>query len=446
MPTNEPLPPSDPAEPAVSRAAIALLAYLTLLNVLNFVDRTLIASLGPLLIADLGLSRTEIGLLAGFGFVVFYTLVGILLGLAADRWPRLRLLAGGLALWSAMTALSGLAKSFVHLAIPRIFVGIGEATLTPSALSMLGDAFPRRRLGFATGVYYTGVPLGMATSLLVGSVVAPRFGWRACFFLLGGVGLAAVLALRFFREPERRSPGPAASAPEPAGGAAARPLLPRPAIRELLRDVARALASRRELLFVLLGGALLCYGSGSAMLSVTWLVEERGYPYARAALLAGGMAVGAGILGNLAGGLFGDWCARRLPNGRLWSLAAMTAFFTPVGLVFYNLAPGTPLFFACWFVTSAGTSAWFGPLFAALQELSPGHTRSTMIAFGMLVINLLGVGPGPLVTGMIGDAHGLTLGLTSSLVVVAFAIVAFAIAARIGRPDSTLSAEALARR
>lgn len=124
----------------------------------------------------------------------------------------------------------------------------------------------------------------------------------------------------------------------------------------------------------------------------------------------------------------------------------MTAFFTPVGLVFYNLAPGTPLFFACWFVTSAGTSAWFGPLFAALQELSPGHTRSTMIAFGMLVINLLGVGPGPLVTGMIGDAHGLTLGLTSSLVVVAFAIVAFAIAARIGRPDSTLSAEALARR
>ena len=193
MPTMQPTPPpEDPAEPAVSRAAVALLAYLTLLNVLNFVDRTLIASLGPLLIADLGLSRTEIGLLAGFGFVFFYTLVGIFLGLAADRWSRLRLLAGGLALWSAMTAISGLARSFVQLAIPRIFVGIGEATLTPSALSMLGDAFPRRRLGFATGIYYTGVPLGMATSLLVGSVVAPRFGWRACFFLLGGIGLVAM--------------------------------------------------------------------------------------------------------------------------------------------------------------------------------------------------------------------------------------------------------------
>ncbi len=418
---------AEPDERVVDRAAVALLLYLTLLNVLNFVDRTLIASLGPLLIADLGLSRTEIGLLAGFGFVFFYTLVGILLGLAADRWPRLRLLAGGLALWSAMTAISGLAKSFVHLAIPRVFVGIGEATLTPSALSMLGDAFPRRRLGLATGVYYTGVPLGMATSLLVGSVVAPRFGWRACFFLLGGLGLLAVLGLRFFREPERRHAALPAGAPEDP--------VRSPAIRDLLRDVGRALTRRRELLFVLLGGAFLCYGSGSAMLSVTWLVEERGYPYARAALLAGSMAVGAGILGNLAGGLFGDLCARRWRNGRLWSLAAMTALFTPIGLAFYSMAPGTPLFFACWFVTSAGTSAWFGPLFAAIQELAPSHTRSTMIAFGMLVINLLGVGPGPLVTGMIGDARGLTLGLLSSLLVAGLAIPAFAIAALRGRSE-----------
>ena len=149
------------------------------------------------------------------------------------------------------------------------------------------------------------------------------------------------------------------------------------------------------------------------------------------------MAVGAGILGNLAGGLFGDLCARRFRNGRLWSLAAMTAFFTPIGLAFYSMAPGTPLFFACWFVTSAGTSAWFGPLFAAIQELSPSHTRSTMIAFGMLVINLLGVGPGPLVTGMIGDSRSLTLGLLSSQAVVSLAIVAFAVAARSARPGAT---------
>ena len=428
-----PAPPVDPGTSDVpaERAAWALLLFLTLLNILNFVDRTLIASLGPLLIADLGLSRTELGLLAGFGFVLFYTLVGIFLGLAADRWPRLRLLAGGLALWSAMTAISGLAKSFVHLAIPRIFVGIGEATLTPAALSMLGDAFPRRRLGLATGVYYTGVPLGMATSLIVGSVVAPRFGWRACFFLLGVAGLLAVVALRLFREPKRRSRAPAAGEGAASGASGPAPL---PSVRELLRDVGQALVERRELAFVLLGGAFLCYGSGSALLSVTWLVEDRGYPYARAALFAGIIAVTAGILGNLAGGMFADWCSYRFRNGRLWSLAAMTAFFTPVGMIFYSLAPGTPIFFLCWFLTSAATSCWFGPLFAAIQELSPGHTRSTMIAFALLVINLLGVGPGPLVTGMIGDARGLTLGLLSSLGVVALAIPAFAIAARSARP------------
>jgi len=419
-------------EPKVDRAAVALLAFLTLLNILNFVDRTLIASLAPLLISDLGLSRTEIGLLAGFGFVVFYTLVGIFLGLAADRWPRLRLVAGGLALWSAMTAVSGLARSFVHLLIPRLFVGIGEATLAPAALSMLGDAFPRRRLALATGIYYAGPPLGMATSLLVASVVAPRFGWRACFYLLGGIGLVAVLALRLFREPERRG-----------AGAAGRAGASQPSVRELVRDGAQALRRRRELLFVLLGGALLCYGSGSAMLSVTWLVEERGYAYDRATLLAGGMAVGAGLLGNLAGGLFGDFCARRFRNGRIWSLAAMTAFCSPIGMLFYNLPAGTPLFFACWFVTSAATSAWFGPLFAAIQELSPAHTRSTLIAFALLVINLLGVGPGPLVTGMIGDARGLSLGLTVSLAVTAFAAVAFALAARCARsPGGSATATA----
>src|SRR5262245_25483108 len=139
---------SDPlATAAASRAsarAWLLLVFLTALNVLNFVDRTLISSLGPLLIKDLGLSRAQIGLLAGFGFVFFYSLVGIFLGIAADRWRRIPLVSIGVALWSAMTALSGLARSFVQLALPRIFVGVGEATLGPSALSMLGDGWRRR--------------------------------------------------------------------------------------------------------------------------------------------------------------------------------------------------------------------------------------------------------------------------------------------------------------
>ncbi|MBP7587266.1 MAG: MFS transporter, partial [Thermoanaerobaculia bacterium] len=271
----------------VTRAAWGLLFFLTSLNILNFVDRMLIASLAPLLIADLGLTRAQIGLLAGFGFVFFYTLVGLFLGIAADRYRRFPLIAAGLALWSGMTALSGWARSFVQLAIPRIFVGIGEATLTPAALSMLGDAFPVRRLGLAIGVYYAGIPLGMALALISSSLIAPRFGWRVSFWVLGALGLLATTLLLVLREPERRRTAAASAGSVGAG----EPAKPRPAVRELLGDLGRALVARPALALALAGGSLLCYGSGAALHGVTWLVQERGFSYADAAFRAGLVAV-----------------------------------------------------------------------------------------------------------------------------------------------------------
>ncbi len=429
------VPPSDFANEPVSRAAWGLLLFLTALNVLNFVDRMLIASLAPLLIQDLGLTRAQIGLLAGFGFVFFYTLVGLFLGIAADRFRRFPLIAAGLALWSAMTALSGFARNFIQLAIPRIFVGIGEATLTPAALSMLGDAFPARRLGLAIGVYYAGIPLGLALALISSSIIAPRYGWRVSFFALGIIGLLATVLLGVLREPERRRTAAAI-----AEGNAALPTSP-PAVRELLRDLFRSLVARPALTLSLAGGSLLCYGSGAALHAVTWLVEERGFKYADAAMSAGIVAVFAGFLGNLAGGIFGDFCARRFRGGRLWSLVIMTAFFTVPAWLFYSATPGTPLFYICWFFTSAGTTAWFGPLFSSYQELAPVHARSTMVAFALLVLNLLGVGPGPLITGMIGDSRSLSFGLLVSLVVTAFAIVPFALAARIESRRAAITAD-----
>ncbi|MEO8505675.1 MAG: MFS transporter [Acidobacteriota bacterium] len=407
----------------VSAGAWRLLAFLTAVNVLNFVDRTLIASLAPLLIAELGLTRTQIGLLAGYGFIFFYTLIGLFLGFAADRWRRIPLVAAGLALWSGMTALSGLARSFVQLAVPRIFVGVGEATLTPAALSMLGDVFPASRLAMATGVYYTGIPLGAGASFIAASYLAPRFGWKACFFVLGAIGLVASGALLLFREPTRND------SPEAAVRA------DRPGFRRLIQDWIRALARNPRLVLAMLGGALLCYGAGSALHIVTWLVQERGYTFQRATLLAGVIGIGAGLLGNVAGGAFGDWNARRRQNGHLWSLIPMTLFFAPIGMVFYSLPPRTPLFYLCWFITSAGISAWYGPLFAAIQELAPAHTRATSVAFTLLVINLLGVGPGPLITGIIGDTRGLSAGLLLSVGVVALALVPFGFALR-ERPSS----------
>ncbi|HEX6084622.1 MAG TPA: MFS transporter [Thermoanaerobaculia bacterium] len=403
------------AEQPVSRSAWGLLLFLTTLNILNFVDRMLIASLAPLLIADLGLSRAQIGLLTGFGFVFFYTFVGLFLGMAADRFRRLPLIAAGVGLWSLMTALSGFARSFVALAIPRIFVGIGEATLTPAALSMLSDSFPPRRLGLAVGVYYAGIPLGLATALISSSIIAPRYGWRFSFFILGILGLVATGLLFLFREPARKRVAETKT---------------RPALSEIVRDLTRAIVKRPALLLALIGGSLLCYGSGAALLGVTWLVEERGFAYSDAAFRAGIVAVVAGFLGNVAGGAFGDFCEKRFRAGRLWSLVIMTVVLAIPAWLFYSVTPGTPLFYACWLVTSAGTTAWFGPLFSAYQELAPAHTRSTMVAFALLVLNLLGVGPGPLITGMIGDRRSLGFGLLASVLITALAVIPFALAAR----------------
>jgi predicted MFS family arabinose efflux permease len=411
-----PTPMTDVAEERVSRSAWGLLFFLTALNILNFVDRMIIASVAPLLIRDLGLSRAQIGLLTGFGFVFFYTLVGLFLGMAADRFKRLPLIGAGLILWSAMTAVSGWARSFVQLAIPRVFVGVGEATLTPASISMLSDAFPPRRLGLAIGVYYAGIPLGLATALISSSYIAPRFGWRFSFFALGILGLVATLFLLVLKEPQRRYVAMQGTT--------------RPSMRELLRDLWEALLRRPALPLALLGGSLLCYGSGAALLGVTWLVEERGFSYADAAFRSGIVAVIAGFAGNIAGGAFADACARRFGTGRLWSLVLMTAFLTIPAYLFYSVTPGTPLFYACWLLTSAGTTAWFGPLFSAYQELSPLRTRSTIVAFALLVLNLLGVGPGPLITGMIGDTRGLSHGLLISVAITALAIIPFALAAR----------------
>jgi MFS transporter, Spinster family, sphingosine-1-phosphate transporter len=416
--------PTPPGASAVPRQAWALLWMMTGLNVLNFVDRQLIASLAPLLIADLHLSRSQIGLLVGFAFVVFYTLVGMVLGVAADRWSRRAIIAWGVSLWSVMTAVSGAARGFLPLAVPRVLVGVGEATLTPAALSMLADAFPSRRLGLATGIYYAGLPIGTALSLVVAGLVAPRFGWRVCFYVLGAIGLLAVGMLYTVREPARRAAAAATSSP--AAAEAKRT----PSLGDIVRDLRGALAAQPSIGLVILGGAGLAYGSAAVMHGITWLVQERGFTFAGAVYTAGLMTVTSGLLGNLAGGWAADWCARRWRGGRSWSLVLLTLFFAPFSAGFYLLPASSPLFSLCWFFSAASTVAYFGPVFSAVQELSPPHVSSSAVAFGLLVMNIVGVGPGSWLTGLIGDRASLTAGLLTSVAVSTASVLAFAAAAR----------------
>jgi MFS family permease len=413
---STPPPPRDPSVTCPLPGAWTLLASLTALNVLAYVDRQLLVTLAPLLMEDLGLTRAEIGLLVGVSFIVVFAGLNLVLGAAADRTSRPRLIAAGLAVWSVATSLTGAARSFAHLALARVFVGVGEATLTPAGLSMLGDRFPAHRLGLASSIFYTGIPLGFAASFLLAGWIGPWLGWRACFVILGVVGLVAVAAVALTKDPGRRGV---------AGDSS------RPTLREQARALGHAVAERPAIALVSLAGALLGFMGSASQHTITWLVQERGFEYSRAAFLSAGAVAVGGLLGNVAVGALTDWGRRRHPAGRLVGVAVLAALATPVGVAFYTLSPTSPAFLPAWFLAQAWMLGWFGPVFAALDELAPPGQRATVLGFGLLVTNLLGVATGPFVAGLIGDRVSLTAGLLAGLAVGATAVVPLLLAARL---------------
>ena len=186
-----------------STRTMGLLLFLLLLNILNMVDRTLITSFGTAIINDLNLSDSQFGLLTGPIFVFFYSIMGLFMGALADRVHRPRLIAAGLMLWSLLTAVSGVAKNFAQIGIARLFIGIGESAMAPSAISMIADLFPKARRGTATGIYYLGVPLGAGGAFIVAGVLGPMIGWRNCFIVLGIFGIALALLLLLIKDPQR---------------------------------------------------------------------------------------------------------------------------------------------------------------------------------------------------------------------------------------------------
>ena len=397
--------------------AWGLLALLTALNVLSWIDRQIVPALAPLLIADLGLTSAQIGLLYGYAFILCFILAGIAIGPLADRVHRPRLIAAGLAVWSAFTGLSGAARSFAQLAAARVMVGIGEATLTPASLAMLSDAFPAPWRARAAGIFAIGLPIGSGLSLVVAGLIAPRYGWRACFAVLGAVGVVAAMVV--------------ARLPDPG-----RPVRRGPAVQgrlEPLRDFLRVLPDSPALVLTILGGVIVTFSTAATIHVLTWLVQERGYEFRQAAVMAGGIYAAAGAIGNVSGGWFADWCEARWRGGRLWSLVITQAALVPPTVLFFTSAPGTGAFYAGWVLSSLRGTIWYGPLFAAAQDLAPAATRATAIAFLMLAINLLGAGPGPWLAGEIGDRVSLTTGLLVTTWAGLAAVVPFTLAARTQR-------------
>ena len=383
-----------------------LVAAVAGLNVLAYVDRQLLVALAPLLIADLGLSRAQVGLLVGVTFIVVFALGSLLVGVLADRYNRPRLIALGLAVWSAATALTSTSGGLASLAFWRVLVGVGEAGLPATALSMLSDRVAGRHLAVATSLYYAGVPVGFALSFALSGAIAPRLGWRACFLVLGLAGLACALFVRRMADPPRRGER------APGGGP----------------GLAAALRERPMLLVLTAAATLLVYASASSQHTITWLVSERGFDYSRAAFLSAGVILAAGLVGSVAIGALADRAQRVHPAGRLVALVGVNAVGLAAAAAFYTVPPATPAFFLAWFLAQAYLLGWYGSLVAAVAERAPAERRASVLGFLLLVINLFGVATGPYVTGLVADRSTLTSALLWSLVPAAIGTLVLAAA------------------
>ncbi len=384
-----------------SGAAYRLLAFLTILNVLNFVDRQLLASFANFIVPDLGLTDTQYGLLTGFAFILFYAVMGLFMGALADMVHRPRLIAGGLSLWSGLTALSGAATGFITLAIPRAFIGIGESALTPTALSLLSDRFPAERRGFASGVYYMGVPIGVGASLIVAGALGPAIGWRNCFYLLGAIGIVFAVFMAFVPDPRFPKGWREARAAEPN-----RPRAEHESegLGDLLSTIWGALTRCPALSFTIAGGVAYHFILGAAAFDQLWLVQERGFERAHIALWSGIVGMVGGVIGNLVGGVAGDWWLKRTGQGRPMFLVWLGLAMAPFGLA-YRLVPGDSVFI--WIGIFLGyfqLGTFYGPTFATVQELVPARVRATVVAFYMLTLNLIGLGVGITLGGILVDA------------------------------------------
>ena len=373
--------------------AYRLLFFLTLLNLLNFVDRQLIASFANFIVPDLGLTDTQYGFLTTVPFIVFYSIAGLFMGVLADMVNRPRLIAFGVILWSVFTAFTGAAKGFISMALPRMFIGIGESILTPTSMSLLSDSFPSKRMGFAAGFYYMGVPIGVGVSLLIAGYLGESLGWRNCFYLLGAIGLVLGLSALFFKDRKRKI----SSERKETQGVSKETTI------EIVNTLIMALKTSSALRFTIAAGVFYHIVLGASGFEQLWLVQERGYERSQIAQLVGWIGVFAGLTGNLIGGLLSDWWQENTSQGRPMFLFWLALLTLPIGIFYRFVEPGTFVFWLGIVIGYFQLGCFFGPTFSTVQELVPENIKATVVSFYILTLNLIGLTIGSLGGGFCAD-------------------------------------------
>ena len=354
---------------------------------INFVDRQFISSFAPFLKSDLGLSDTEIGLLTGIVFIFFYTVAGLFVGTLADRYNRTKIIGIGVILWSAFTAISGFAKNFFTLAAPRLFIGVGESTITPTTMSILSDRYEQKRLGFAAGFYYLGVPVGVGISLLIAGYLEPMIGWRGCFYLLGVIGLLLGFLMLFVKDSPRKN---ISNKPESK------------TFFEIISLLYKALSTSKSLVLTIIAGTLYHIVLGAAQFEVIWAVADKGFNPNTFGQINGWIFVVFGVLGSLFGGIASDWTLKTYNLPRTWFLLILTLLLLPLAFTRY-LETDNILFWVGICSSAFSLGCFYGPIFAVIQELVPSSIKGTVVAFNLLCLNLLGIAIGSIVFGIMAD-------------------------------------------
>jgi|TARA_B110000483_G_scaffold187961_1_gene222754 MFS family permease len=376
----------------VKPSDIGMLLFLTLLNVINFIDRQLLVSLSNWIKPELHLSNFEFGLLAGFVFMFFYAVMGLFMGAIADRVNRTRLIAFGLGLWSLLTMLSGAAKGFASLALPRMFIGVGESTLTPASLSLLGDRFPARWQGLVVGIYGMGVSIGLGLSLLIVAYLEPIVGWRGCFYVLGGLGVVLALCMLFIKETPRKQPIDMSKG-----------MLDVLSVGEISRDIRKLLMDLPALAATIIGSTVFVFALGASTFDQLWLVQERGFDRNEIAKTTAWIAILAGIFGNLVGGVGGDLFLRLTGVGRPYFLAFVMLMLAPLIITCRVVDPSNDWFWVGIFALYFQIGCFYGPAFGTIQDLVPPRKRGMMFGFSVLIIQIFGAASGAITAGFMID-------------------------------------------
>jgi predicted MFS family arabinose efflux permease len=381
--------PAAPAEPPVTAGyANYVLGLLFVVYVFNFVDRQILSILLDPIKADLGVSDTAMGFLTGLAFALFYTVAGIPIARWADRGTRRTIIALGLFVWSAMTACSGLARNFLQLALARIGVGIGEAAGSPPAHSLLADYFPPERRATALSIYGAGIYVGVMLGYLAGGWLSELFTWRVAFFVVGIPGiLLAVVVRTTVREPRR---GRTDSVSADDGHAD-------------LRQVARFLFSKRTFVLAAFAAGLTAFsGYGFGAWVPAFLGRVRG-------MGAGEIGTWIGLangIGGAAGSILAGWAADRLgtrdPRWYLWVPALGTLLAIPMAMPFLLLGNQT-VALSFYFPFCFFGSAFVGPVIAVTYLLVKLRMRALASAILLFILNLIGLGAGPQVVGVLND-------------------------------------------